>query len=107
MERPEKADPAGEADSLNRTRGNARNQLSAGFPSDSRAYLGNSDYADKMQDFMTDVDTFLLKNGIATVSHVHFHNYFYAVMTPVEPTDEPTEAPTEAPTEEPKQIEEK
>ena len=54
-------------------------RLCAGFPSDSRAYLGNADYADKMQDFMTDVDTFLLKNDIATVSHVHFHNYFYAV----------------------------
>ena len=47
------------------------------FPSSSRSYLGNSDYADRMQDFMTDVDTFLMKNDIATVSHEQFHNLFY------------------------------
>lgn len=47
------------------------------FPSDTQAYLQNSDWADRMQDYTTDIDTFLMKSDIAAVSHVQYHNLFY------------------------------
>ena len=58
---------------------NFTTRLYTDFPSDSRAYLGNSDYADRMQDFITDVDTFLMKGDFSSVSHIQTYNKFYAV----------------------------
>ena len=52
-------------------------RLYTDFPSDSQSYLGNALFADKMQNFMTDVDTFLMKNDVSTVSNVTQHNLFY------------------------------
>jgi hypothetical protein len=53
-------------------------RISTDFPSDTRAYLQNSDYADRMRDYITDIDTFLMKNDLATISHIQYHNRFYA-----------------------------
>ena len=53
-------------------------RLYTDFPSDSQSYLGNSAYADKMQDFLTDVDAFLMKSDISTVSYLQSYNVFYA-----------------------------
>ena len=52
-------------------------RLYTDFPSDSQSYLGSSAYAEKMQDFLTDVDTFLMKSDLSTVSHIQSYNLFY------------------------------
>ena len=56
---------------------NFTTRISIDFPSDTQAYLQNSDWADRMQDYTTDIDTFLMKCDLATVSHVQYHNLFY------------------------------
>ena len=52
-------------------------RISSDFASDTQSYLQNSGYADKMRDYITDIDTFLMKNDFATVSLTQYHNRFY------------------------------
>jgi len=52
-------------------------RIATDFPSDTCSYMESTDYADRMQDYLTDIDTFLMKSDIATVSHIVYHNLFY------------------------------
>lgn len=48
------------------------------FPSASDADLNHAAYADRMHDFIADLNNFLLKSDVATVSLEPYHNDFYA-----------------------------
>ena len=53
-------------------------KISKELPSDTDDYLGGSGYAGKMERLIVDINTFLMKSDLATVSNIQHHNQFYA-----------------------------
>ena len=52
-------------------------RVSNDFPSNSRVYRKKTRHADKMQDYTTNIDTFLMKSDLATISTVQYNNLYY------------------------------
>ena len=48
------------------------------LPSDTGIYLSDSSCAERMEQLIVDINTFLMKSDLATVSHLQNHNRFYA-----------------------------